>query len=876
VRPVRYAADLRMTPGEDRFSGSIAIELETLEPVSTIWLLGKSLTIEKATIRIAGRDWPAQATPAPEVNNNGSNNGGDFIAITTGSTLPAGHATLQISYSGEVSRTLTDGAFQQQQGKDWYIFTKFEPVTARRVFPCFDEPSFKVPWQLTLHIPKDLKAFSNTAVISEKDEADGTKSEGTKTEGTKEVRFGESKPLPSYLVAFGVGPFDVVETDPVGRNRRPSRIIVPRGRVSETAYAASITPKLIEMLEDYFGTPYPYEKLDQIVVPLTTAWGAMENAGLIAYGDSLLFPKEQDTELRQRRRAGTMEHEMSHQWFGDLVTTAWWDDIWLNEAFASWLSGKLLNEWKPEWNIRADAAGSLTVMRSDSLTTARKIRQPIDAPGDIANAFDGITYGKGLAVIGMFENYMGPEKFQRAIRLYLQQHAWGNATSADFLAALDSVSGQQTGAAFSSFLNQVGFPVVSVKLACTATDKEHKFTSLQDPLELEQRRFLPAGSPGSTDAVWSVPVCATWGDDAGTHRQCFMLTSAAARFDFLDGSKRCPTWFFADSNAAGYYAVSYDAELADRLITKGLPDLKPDEAAAALRNILLMFSSGVGDPEQELRFVSEFSHSSDPGLVRQAAESVRGLSDFIPADLSHNYARLIRSLYGVRAHELGWKPRAGESQAVGLLRIEIVPLTATYGEDTELSSHATLLAHDWLKDHQSLDPDMVAPVLSAAAWNGDRAFFDALVDEIRKDKIQRERAWMITALAFFRDPAITRSRLQLMLGSGIDLRELQSTLVGAPPHARELVWEFVQQNFDVINSTIAGARGIPFGATLPQTAAGFCDGEHEEQVEKFFQPRIAKLPGGARNLANTLERIRLCSARAAVIKPAIASVLDKQ
>jgi alanyl aminopeptidase len=155
-----------MTPGEDRFSGSIAIELETLEPVSTIWLLGKSLTIEKATIRIAGRDWPAQATPAPEVNNNGSNNGGDFIAITTGSTLPAGHATLQISYSGEVSRTLTDGAFQQQQGKDWYIFTKFEPVTARRVFPCFDEPSFKVPWQLTLHIPKDLKAFSAIASLT--------------------------------------------------------------------------------------------------------------------------------------------------------------------------------------------------------------------------------------------------------------------------------------------------------------------------------------------------------------------------------------------------------------------------------------------------------------------------------------------------------------------------------------------------------------------------------------------------------------------------------------------------------------------------------------------------------------------------------------
>ena len=283
VHPVRYSADLRMTPGEDRFNGSITIELEILQPVSTIWMHAKSLTFDSTTIRIAGHDQPARVTPASD---------NDFISITTGETLPAGHATLQIAYSGEVSRGLTDGAFQQQEGKDWYIFTKFEPVTARRVFPCFDEPSFKVPWQLTLHVPKDLKAFSNTAVLSEKDESNGM----------KEVRFGETKPLPSYLVAFAVGPFDVVETGLVGKNRRPSRIIVPRGRASEAAYAASVTPKLIEMLEDYFGTPYPYEKLDQIVVPLTTAWGAMENAGLIAYGDFILSPKDQDSDLRQRGR----------------------------------------------------------------------------------------------------------------------------------------------------------------------------------------------------------------------------------------------------------------------------------------------------------------------------------------------------------------------------------------------------------------------------------------------------------------------------------------------------------------------------------------------------------------------------------------------
>ena len=857
VRPERYSVDLRMTPGEDRFHGSITIELAIAQPVSTFWLHGKALKIEKATISIGGLDELAQTTAAADAS------GTDFVAITTGSTLPAGHATLQIAYSGEVSRTLTDGAFQQQQGKDWYIITKFEPVTARRVFPCFDEPSFKVPWQLTLHVPKDLKAFSNTLPVSEQDEADGM----------KVVHFGETKPLPSYLVAFAVGPFDVVETGPIGKNRRPSRIIVPRGRASEAAYAASITPKMIELLEDYFGTPYPYEKLDQVVVPITTAWGAMENAGMIAYGDFLLSPKEQDTDLLQRRRAEVMEHEMSHQWFGDLVTTAWWNDIWLNEAFASWLSSKLLNEWKPEWNIKAEAAGSLNVMRSDSLTTARKIRQPIEAPGDIGNAFDGITYGKGEAVIGMFENYMGAKEFQRAIRLYLQQHAWGNATSADLLATLDSVSGQPIGAAFSTFLNQVGFPMVSVKLSCSATP-------LSKPMELEQRRFLPVGSPGASDAVWSVPVCATWGDDAGIHRQCSLLTKAADQFD-LNGAKGCPAWLFADANAAGYYAVSYDAELADRLAKNGLSHLKRDESAAALRDIQLMFSSGVGDPGQELAFVSEFSHSSDPALVGQTAGTVGGLADFVPADLSHNYARLIRTLYGKRAHELGWKPQPGEAQEVRLLRMDIVPFVATGGEDPDLSSQAASLAREWLKDHESsdhqtLDPDMVEPVLSAAAWNGDRAFFDLLVNEIKKDKIQRERSWMISALRSFRDPAITRARLELILGSGIDPRELQYTLFNALPQTREVVWEFVQKNFDAINSTIAGARGVPFGALLPLAAVGFCDAAHGQQVEDFFQPRIASLPGGARYLANAVERIHQCSARAAVIKPAIVNLLSKQ
>jgi len=842
VQPLSYSADLHIDPSQEKFRAVIRIELDISRPVSTIWLNARSLEFQSAALRIKEKEESVRIAPA----------GDDYAAVATNSGFPPGPALLTIHYTGEISRTLTDGAFAQKHGSDWYVFTKFEPVTARRVFPCFDEPSFKVPWQLTLHFPSGLKAFSNTLPESEQQASDDTT-----------IRFRQTKPLSSYLVAFAVGPFDVVPTGSVGQNHRPSRIIVPRGRAPEAAYAASITPKLIQMLEEYFGTPYPYEKLDQIVVPLTTAWGAMENAGLIAYGDFLLSSKEEDSELRQRSRASTMEHEMSHQWFGDLVTTAWWNDIWLNEAFASWISRKLLNEWKPEWNLITDAARSMNVMRADSLSTARKIRQPIEAPGDIANAFDGITYGKGEAVIAMFENYVTPDKFQRAVRLYLKQHAWKNATSADLMSAIDTVAGPGNGAAFSTFLNQVGFPEISVSVTCTGQSAS---------LNLQQKPFHPLGSQGATNASWGVPVCAKWRDDGGTHEECTLLKNAAAEVH-LDQARGCPAWLFADANAAGYYAVSYDAPLSSQLAEKGLPELKPAEAAAALRNTQLLFSSGVGDAEQELRSIVSFSRNPDPDLVHQASDTIDDLDEFVPQDLRANYAALIRSLFGAKAHALGWQPKPGESEETHELRIDLLSLVVTSGDDPELRSQAIALAHEWLHNRSAIPPDMVVSVLWTAAYASGRSFFDELVAAIKNTKVQRERLWMISAIRGFRDPAIARSAVELIFGSGIDPRELSRLLQNAQPETRETVWQFAQANFDRLNATLPGARGIPFAATLPFSAAGFCDEAHRAELHAFFEPRLASLPGAERNLANTEERISFCAARAAIDVPAVTNLL---
>ncbi len=632
VQPVRYEASLRLTPGQDKFNGHINLDLNVVETTPLIWLNARSLRFQSGRIHAAGIEEAVKLQPTGE----------NFVGVMLEHPLRPGPARLEIDYTGEVSRTLTDGAFQQQRGSDWYIFTKFEPVTARRVFPCFDEPSYKVPWKITLTFPKGLKAFSNTPIASSKDEA----------EAMTTVAFEQTRPLPSYLIAFAIGPFDEVATAAIGRNHVPGRIIVPRGRASEAKYAASITPTLIGLLENYFGRPYPYQKLEQIVVPVTTAWGAMENAGLIAYGDFVLSSPRQETELTRRLTAEVMAHEMAHQWFGDLVTMAWWNDLWLNEAFASWVGSKLLNEWKPEWNIKADAARSTSVFQADSLTTARKIRQPIEAPGDIANAFDGITYGKGEDVIGMFENYVGSDAFQRAVHLYLAKHQWGNATSADLLAAIDEISPQShAGAAFSSFLNQVGFPLLTIQQKCDPNNPPE--------LQVSQSRFVPAGSQSAAEEIWQAPVCAVWGDDSGTHRECDLLTKTSDTLA-LRNAKGCPAWLSADANAVGYYAVSYERHMAESLMQGGLNQLSAAERAALLRNVQLLFSSGVGNPAQHLQFASEFSRSSDAGLVRQSVRFVEGVSQFVPSNLRDNYARWIRQLYDAKARELGWMPKSGE------------------------------------------------------------------------------------------------------------------------------------------------------------------------------------------------------------------------
>lgn len=829
VRPVKYAAELTLLPDKLAFTGKVDIDVVFPAPSRLFYLNARELQIASA---MAGKTKLA----VEQANEN-------FIALTAPTDIPAGAAKLHFEYSGKISPKSSEGIFQGRDGDTNYLFTQFEEIDARRAFPCFDEPGFKTPWQITLHVKSSDKAFANTPQISETAEADGM----------KKVVFAPSKPLPSYLVAFAVGPFDVVDAGRIGGKGAPVRILTPKGKANQAKYAADVTATIIERLQSYFGIAYPYEKADAIAIPLTFGFGAMENAGLITYAENILLADPAtDTEQRRRGYASVGAHELAHQWFGDLVTLAWWDDTWLNEAFATWTSSKILAEWKPEWNTRvSDLGAKFGAMGEDSLVTTRKIRQEILTNDDISNAFDNITYEKGAAVIRMFEIWTGEKEFQRGVNSYLKRHAYKNARMSDFLDAVGSTQ-PRLSAAFETFLNQPGVPEISVALKCDGAPS----------VALRQKRYLPVGSKGSSAQTWQVPVCVRYQTGKGVERECFLLDKESAEFKLTRASS-CPAMIAANESASGYYISSYQGALLDQMVAHGRGFLNPAEQLTLLHDVASLANSGDLKIGRALDAAAQYAASPERQIVAEARSIVAGAKPLVPDSLLDNYGRFVLKVFGERARALGWSTKPGEDQETRLLRPQIVPFVARY--DAALGAEARKLADGWLATRSGVDADMLGSVLSTAAYRGDRTLFDALLRELPKTRDQRQRGAIIGALGSFREPDLVAAALDLVIHSGIDTRETAGLLYSGTgnPQTRRMAFEFVKANFDEILKRAPSGGGSDFGAYLPYTAGAFCDAGSEKEFVDYFGERSKKFTGGPRVYQQALEGIRLCQAQKA-------------
>jgi alanyl aminopeptidase len=843
AEPTGYSVELKIDPARETFRGSVAIDIRLERKTSFLWLNATDLTIDKASATVADRTVGVTAVPG----------GSDFVGFSFAKPVGPGAVKLRVDYTGKLDETSTQGLFRQKDGEDWYAFSQFEPTDARRAFPCFDEPSHKVRWQLTLRIPKGTTAVSNTPVESESAAADGG----------RVVRFKKTEPLPSYLVALGVGPFDYLDGGTAGSKKTPIRIVTPRGKASQGRYAAQTTVPLLERLEAYFGIPYPYEKLDQLAIPQTVTFGAMENAGLITWSERILLaPPAEETVAFQRGQASINAHEMAHQWFGDLVTLAWWDDTWLNESFATWMSDRTIAEWKPDWGTDVERVRARSgVMYEDTLVTARKIRQEIETADDIVNAFDGISYQKGAAVLTMFESWIGAAKFQAGVHAYLEAHRFGNATESDFLQAVEAASRPGVAAAFSTFLDQAGVPLVDVALDCSGGEPR---------LALSQKRLLPLGSTGAGAELWQIPVCSRGGSAGPAARACTLLTAPNGAAPAPTSG--CPAWLLANDGERGYYRAFYRGDLLQKLFAVADTELTLSERVGVIRDVNAMAAAGAMPMTDALGLVPRFAGARERETVGATQRIVSDIREhLVPAELLPNYARFVSKTYGPRARALGFMAKSGESEDTQLFRHDLVPFVAREGDETELQAEAKRLALRWLEDRGAVSAEMAGPVLEVAARHGDRALFDRFRDAAKAEKVRRDRTRLLGALAAFPDPALVREALGLFLSGDFDPREADGILfsAGAWDESRQVLWEFVKANYDAIVARLPReATGV-----MPYFASSFCDAEHRRDVETFFKDRAAKLPGGPRNLAQTLEAIDLCVASKAAQQPGVREFL---
>jgi alanyl aminopeptidase len=852
VKPLRHAAVLDIDPAAETFGGEVTLDIELAEARSRIWLHAAELEIASATLTRGKDTWKVSVARSQDPGT---------VSFELGRKVEPGPVSLRVAYRGRMSAKETSGVFRRQDGDRWYVYTQFEPLDARRAFPCFDEPRFKVPWELTIHVPEGQVAVSNMPA----EEAAGPRP------GTRTFRFAATPPVPSYLVAFAVGPFEFVDLGRIGRGKTPARIVVPRGRTAEARYAAEATPGLLARLEDYLDIAYPYAKLDSIAMPHFGS-GAMEHPGLVTYNMvRILRAPAEETVYFRLGYARLATHELAHQWFGNLVTPAWWDDLWLSESFATWMEAKVLAGFEPAWDAGVLAAlDAEEAFFLDSLQTTRKLHQPIDSSNDIFSAFDDITYEKGSAVLGMFERWLGADRFRAGVQAYLRAHANGNATAGDFVAALAGATQPEVEAAVHTFLDQTGVPVISADLVCEPGEPPS--------IELAQERYLPAGSAGSTtDRTWHVPVCLKYGQSrgpAGVREQCMLLTEEADTM-VLTGARRCPDWLLTNAGAAGYYRSAYAIEMQSALLGPARRHLSVPERVRLAHDIIGSIRSGNLEMGEALAMVPALLADPSEYVAVAAVELVAGMrAHLVPAALRPNHDRFVRKTFGARARALGWQSRPKDSLAARTLREALLGLVARDAGEPALVEQARRMAATWLEQRQGIEPELLAVALATASAHGDAAFHARLESALRATTDLHQRGAILTALASARDPARVRANLDLVLSGAVEVHEVE-TLLFVPlgePETRDAVERFIAERWDAL------VEKLPRDAlaSLIDVSAAFCDKEHLDRLESFFGPKAASILGGPTALAQSRESVQLCMTGRDLQQPSVEAFLKKQ
>lgn len=814
VVPEHY--QLTFTPNlkDATFSGDEIIDVRVLKPTTIITINSAEIKFTSATVESGGAKLNAKVTIDEDREQ---------ANIIAPRMIAAGPVRLHIAFTGILNSKLR-GFYLSETPKRRYAVTQFESTDARRAFPCFDEPDKKATFDITLVVDKGDTAISNEKLISD------TPGPG---EDKHTLKFATTKKLSTYLVALLVGDFQCISgsSDDI-----PIRVCATPDKTDQGKFALEAAEYIMHYYNDYFGIKYPFGKLDLIAIPDFEA-GAMENAGAITYRESyiLLDPKVANVD-NYELAAAVAAHEMAHQWFGDLVTMKWWDNIWLNEGFATWLESKPVAKWKPEWNEPlSEVVETTRSLNRDSLKNTRPIRQKAETPAEINELFDGIAYGKAASVLRMVEHYVGPEVFRKGVHNYLVAHSYGNATAEDFWNAITQASGKPADKIMSSFIVQPGAPLLHVSQESDAQ------ISVSQERFFNDRQLL-----GTSQQVWTVPVCHKNLSPDGA-ASCFLLQDRGQQ---TKASGTGPV--FANFDGHGYYRTEYEQKLREEVVKNLQTKLTPADRISMLSDEWALMRVGRISISNYLELISQLKGERIRPVWKEVLDNIAYIDDkLVSSGDRASFRQLVRKILRPTYDSLKDTQDAQEKA----LRADIFDVLGIVGRDPAVMAEARQLTQKILQDPGSVDALLIGPSLKISAAQGDQALFDQIVQKLKGTTDQVMRRRYMDALTRFEKPELTRQALALGVSAAI--RNQDSTgYISAfvrNPYTRAEAWKFIQNHWNEVEKTFTPSSG----SDLVYSAGSFCDAEAASNVSAFF--KVHTVPSSERTLRQSVERINACA-----------------
>ena len=833
VIPSHYRLLFEPNLAAGTFRGEETIDVEVRKPSKDITLNAIEIVFDSASVTSGGKKHAARVSLDPD---------SETATLHLDREI-SGAATVAIAFRGRLNDQLR-GFYLSRTNARRYAVTQFEATDARRAFPSFDEPAMKATFDISVIVDKGDTAISNGRIVSDKPRPHSRQ---------HTIRFATTPKMSTYLVALLVGDFQCSEGGIAGV---PIRICATPDKVQLTKFALRATEKELAFYNDYYGIKYPFGKLDIIAVPDFEA-GAMENTAAITFRETALLVDENGAVGAQKKVAEVVAHEVAHQWFGDLVTMKWWNDVWLNEGFADWITPKAVAAFNPAWRVADDQAlDTAHALDTDALQSTHPIRVTVETPEEINEIFDAISYNKTAAVLRMVEGFVGEPAFREGIRAYVRKYAYSNAAAEDFWSTMTAVTKQPFDRMMPSFVQQPGAPLVSVSTRC---DGDTTILGLSQRRMFRSRARFLAGS----NERWAIPLVIKDLDHPQNLRK--VLFSDAAVDVKMAG---CTPNLFVNAGGTGYYRTQYASQSAPR---NAQQTLTSPEQIVYLNDEWALVQIGERSVPDYLAEVQRFQGSRDRGVLTIIANALSSIGKNMttPADQAA-YASWVRTFLSPLEQSLGWTPAPGESDEERQLRAVIIRTLGETGGDAETLRHARALAGALLKDRSAVDASLRSAVLDLAAIDGDAALYDAYVAQLDKSLPPDDHYNFVYALSSFRDPALLKRSLDYGLSERIRSQDRPSFLGSLieNPALRKEAWNYLQAHWGDVQSTIS-PWSMPY---VVRSVGSLCDEGDADDVKKFFDEHRER--AAARTVRQSIEQIAACAETRTLQAPRLETMVE--